>query len=105
VQHGLEVELLVAGGDLEADARRPVGIEDQLPLAEHADAQIDGCAVEHHELDRQAETAFEQGFEVERGRVELRRNRYTATAPDVASAKNARTRDSMSLRAMRRVER
>lgn len=65
-EDGEEVEVLLAGADLEADAARGIAVEDQDTVAEDAVDEVGRGAIEDDELDRQAKGALQAVLEIER---------------------------------------
>ena len=63
-QDRLEVEGFVTRTDLELNPRRSVAIEDEPPRPEHAQAEIDSRAVQHHEINGSSQSALEIASEV-----------------------------------------
>jgi len=68
-----EIEILVAGTDLEADPRSTVTIQEQPAVAQHAVHKIGRRVVENDNLCSLTQGPFEIAFEVESKIVELTR--------------------------------
>jgi hypothetical protein len=50
-----QIEVFIAGPNLEADARSAIALEDQLALAQDAVDQIDRRPIQHHQIDPTSE--------------------------------------------------
>jgi hypothetical protein len=70
LENWLEVERLVSRPHFEANAGRPVAIEDQPAAAQHTRPKIDRRAVENDDLYRSLQATLEIGFQIERPSVE-----------------------------------
>ena len=72
-ENGQQIEVLVASGDLEANAGGPIVLGDELAVSENAMHQIDGGLVQRDDLHGASQQALELSLQIQRQSSSARR--------------------------------